>query len=122
MNTQKKVEWKDVDQILGMGGPWIGQLTIDGTRIEDDCIVDNTIYEASLNTLFFAKYISNSKWARDNYFVVGMVDMSSLEVTLSDESFTMIYLDSIEEGKLVYHSAFHGEFEKNRREIRLNDL
>ena len=40
-----KVEYFDVEQIIGMGGPWVGKLKVDNHTLAHTFLIDNYIKE-----------------------------------------------------------------------------
>ena len=40
-------------QILNMGGPWVGDISIQNKLISKDCLIDNVLFKEDMNQLFF---------------------------------------------------------------------
>lgn len=48
------IEFKNPDQIINMGGPWISDLYINGNEIENEIIIDNYLEDSEF--YYFVKY------------------------------------------------------------------
>jgi len=74
MNTIKiseEIVWfKNIDQIINMAGPWVGDLIIGNTSIIDNVLIDNIVYCPECHKLLFVRYNKISKWQNDNYFTI----------------------------------------------------
>lgn len=104
---EKYIDFENPDQIINMGGPWIGTLIINNKNVSDNIIIDN--YFEKEGIYYFVKYFGISKKQKDNYFTVFRVNTTSLnfEIELSNEKFDTIYIENIEDNLLYYYDGFH---------------
>jgi hypothetical protein len=96
------------DQILNMGGPWIGDLLLKGELISETCILDNFFFDEGTGVLYFVKYhfVSRYKW----YFAIRFYAVESQILFEFDKLFDMVYLGNlIDKTKLEIYHAFHGQ-------------
>ena len=102
------VEIKNVDQILNMGGPWVGDIYIDNILISESVHVDNLIYSSKFKKLFIVKYFHTSIHQRSNYFSIGFFDLVNGILKFIDKKFEMVYVkEIINEKELLIVKAFH---------------
>lgn len=105
-HTELNVSFLNPSQILNMGGPWIGDMYINDTLIIKDCVLDNYLYSAKLNSLYFVQYhlISRYYW----YFSISFIDLEDNTVFKYDKEFDMLYLNEfISDYELEIFRAFH---------------
>jgi hypothetical protein len=101
--------WDNPKEILGMGGPWVGDLMLGYKKISTCIVVDNFLHDKDRNRLYFIKYNLISKWARDNFFSIMYYDIDSNELSDLNKKYDMVYLESIEGNRLVIFHAFHNK-------------
>ena len=53
------IEFKNPDQIINLGGPWISDLYINGNEIENKIIIGNYLEDSEF--CYFVKYFEISK-------------------------------------------------------------
>jgi hypothetical protein len=116
-----KIQWEKPEEILGMGGPWIGNLLINEKIVSVSVIVDNFVFDKITNRFFFVKYIQISKWASKNYFSIFFYSIASGELITLEEKYRMVYLDSInDKAELVIYKSFHNNDESKKDFVKLN--
>ncbi len=110
MNDILNIKFNNPNQILGMGGPWIGDLSIQNKQISQNVIIDNIILDKNLRRVYFIVYKKASKWVKKNYFLVRYLDINTNKIFEFENQFNMIFIHEIDTAKkLVYYDAFHGE-------------
>jgi len=103
-----ELELDNAGQILNMGGPWIGDISLKGQLIAQKCIIDNFKFDESRGLLFFIKYhlVNRRKW----YFAIQFYNVNSKTVYEFDRVFNMVYLgDFLDKTKLEIYHAFHDQ-------------
>lgn len=103
------------NEILRMGGPWIGDVYIGNDLISKGCLIDNFVYQENMNLLFFVKFnkVSKYQW----YFSINFYNIDSKMVCQFDHIFDMVWLGKFfSKNELEIYRAFHNKSE-NRREV-----
>ena len=59
---EKDIRFENPNQIINMGGPWVGNLFLNGVFITSNVNIDNVVYKLSGSQVFFVKYYEISKW------------------------------------------------------------
>jgi hypothetical protein len=116
----KKLSWNNPEEILGMGGPWIGELILDQTKISNNSVVGNFLFDGKTDRIYFVKYNRISKWAKDNFFSIHYYNLNSGKLAMLDKAYQKVYLESIEETGLVIFNAFHNKNALQRTSIYLS--
>ena len=99
-------------EILSMGGPYIGDIWLNDQLIEKDCIVDNFIYHEQLKLLFFVKYHRINGY---QYFTINFYLLKDNKNGQFAKDFDMVHLKQFLPGnKLEIFHAFNDGNEKNR--------
>jgi hypothetical protein len=105
---------ENVGQILGMGGPHVGDLLLDGTLISEACIANNFIHKEDLNLLFFIRRRTLNFY---RYFTINFYNINSGELFEFDKEFDILYLGGfVSKNELEIYPAFHDKF-KDRKLI-----
>ena len=98
----------DTDQVLNMGGPWIGDLLVNEKFVSDNCIVDNFVFDEKRQLLFFIKFHVITKFYF--YFTINFYNIGYNTVFEFEREFSMVYLKQlINENGLEIFNAFHGQ-------------
>jgi hypothetical protein len=106
--NKKKYEFKNPDQIINMGGPWIGDFYYEDVFISKDIIIDNLLF--SDNKVYFVKYHSPSKKRSDIFFTICCWNIDMKSISESTQMFDMLYLkEMISDNEMIICNAFHGE-------------
>jgi hypothetical protein len=101
-------------QIMGMGGPYLGDLFLDDTLISGDCLSDNLIYCSETGELIFVKWHPVSRWQVKNYFTINFLDLTSKIITQSTTTFKMVFVKSVTAKEVEIYHAFHDKIESTR--------
>lgn len=99
------INFKNADQIINMGGPWIGELVINDIEISNNIIIDNYLDDKEF--YYFIKYFEISKKQKENYFSLLRINKDNMKSQISKERFEKIYLKKIENKMLYYCKGFH---------------
>jgi hypothetical protein len=113
--NSRKLVWTDEQEILGMGGPWVGNLYLDDKWISDNVLADNALVDSAKTRIYFVKYNRVSKWRDENFFTLQYYDWTKGAVFhLNGKAYDMLYLESIEVDQIAAHRAFHNQTLQNR--------
>lgn len=82
--SREKIQFRNPDQILNMGGPWIGELFLGDCKVMDDVIIDNLQYNEEQNRLYFVRYHKVSRWSKENYFSINYINLSTSSTYMYD--------------------------------------
>jgi len=117
------IEFKNPDQIISMGGPWVGELYFDKLKVSDNVILDNIIQDEIKDRLYFIKYNLNGSGKREYYFSINFLDVHAKDVYMFDMKFNKVYIKHLSnEDSLTFYRAFHDSIEKFRDVLNLNSL
>lgn len=109
-------------QIINMGGPWVGNLLVNGSLIAQDVLIDNIIGDELENRVYFVKYHNVSQWKNENFFTIYYIDLITGIIHMIDLKFDMIFVENINKDELVYYEAFHSGDPSFRRKISLKEI
>ncbi|MGF7081174.1 hypothetical protein [Mucilaginibacter sp. UYCu711] len=110
----------NANQILNMGGPWIGDISLGTDFISKNCIVDNFVYQENTSRLFFVKYNNVSKYSW--YFSINFYNLKSKTIFEFDRVFDMVHLGRFtNDVKLEIYPAFHNQFEDKKEIFNLDE-
>lgn len=122
-SISQKIDFKNPNQILNMGGPWVGEMYYNGKLVASNIIIDNLLFKEGVNRLYFVQYNEQSKWKKENYFTINYFDLSSYKVFTYESKFESIFICSISDrGELIYHEAFHDKNKETEKKLHLKDL
>lgn len=117
------IKFDNPDQILNMGGPWVGNLYINDKLVDEDIIIDNYILDKNCEKIYFIKYKKVSKWMDNNKFFLRYWELSSKKLFEYELSFNFIFLVDIKnENEIIYYKSFHGKNDQQRHIINLNSI
>jgi hypothetical protein len=103
-----KIKFQNPQQIINMGGPWIGDLFVGDLLIDINVIIDNVIYKQDLDSYFFVKYHNISKWQKDNYFTINLWDRANAVKKESGDKFDMLYIkEGLNKDEILIYNSFH---------------
>jgi hypothetical protein len=119
--NNESVNFRSPDQILNMGGPWIGELFVGNSKIIDNVIIDNLIYKENQHRLYFVRYHKISSWSQENYFSVDYFDVLTKSIHTYKMKFEMIFIKEITDTyDLIYYNAFHDKDEMKLKRMNLS--
>ena len=118
------VRFENPEQIIGMGGPWIGDLFVENELLSKNVLLDNLYFCQSRRRLYFIKYHLVSKWQKDNFFRLNFCDFGNeRRVFEYDFNFDIIYMEEISNlDELIYFRAFHNRNLDLREAISLTKI
>jgi hypothetical protein len=99
------IEFKNPDQIINLGGPWISDLYINGNEIENKIIIGNYLEDSEF--CYFVKYFEISKKQTDNFFSIVRINKQNFKTMISKEKFERIFIIEMKENMLYYADGFH---------------
>jgi hypothetical protein len=109
----KKVMFDNEEQVINMGGPYIGTLSIDDKLISDNCIVDNLVFDETKQRVYFVKYHSTSKWMSGTFFTINFHDFRQDMVYQYVKTFKTLYLSGLcGDNEMEIFNAFHSQIVK----------
>jgi hypothetical protein len=107
-----EIDFLNPEQIINMGGPYVGILNINKEPICENVIIDNYIIKDNL--IYFIVYNDESKWARDNYFSIFYYDNIKKKLFEIQKKFQAIFLKKfVNEDSIKIYKAFHDTFENH---------
>ena len=121
MIEQNNWVFSNPNQILGMGGPWIGDLIVKKNHVSSDVIIENVFFCEDSNRLYYLKYCKGKSFFSKYYFVICSVDLNSCEIIQYEMKFKLIYIKDVVNGNLNYFEAFHNNDESLLRSVKLNN-
>lgn len=130
-----KVEYFDVEQIIGMGGPWVGKLKVDNHELPYTFLIDNYIKEKEEPLYVFNRYHPKERQVK---FFFGLfktiTDKRKFEIIVfnsierkwfrSKKYWGSLFLTRIERNKIYYTQAFHDNDRKmfSEQHIEFNEI
>jgi len=84
-------DFKNPNQIINMGGPWIGDLFLKKHIICKGVLIDSQNFYPKEEKLFFVKYHEVSKWRVHNFFTINYWNKKTINY-LNRTLNTMCYL------------------------------
>lgn len=102
---KENIQFENQEQIINMGGPWVGELIINNKKISDNILIDNYIEKELF--YYFIKYFKISRRQKENFFSVLRLDKKDMNVAISIEKFEKIFIKDIEGNLLYYYAGFH---------------
>jgi len=111
-----RVKFTNPDQILNMGGPWVGDFFCNDLFISNNVIIDNVLCDKSSEKVFFIKYHFVSKRrAKENYFTINYFDVRKKCICEFKKKFEMLFLNSLlSENEIEIFMSFNNKNEKKR--------
>ncbi len=109
----RRIRFKNPDQIINMGGPWVGELHLDEYKLTDFVIIDNLLHEKDSDKIYFVKYHQISNRQKDNYFSVNYYDFLKRKIFMFDKKFDKVFIVSITTNNVLnYYEAFYDMTDK----------
>jgi hypothetical protein len=119
MSLDQIVE-KNIDQRMGMGGPWVCDLYLGELFISDDVVARNYLWNEQLDSLFFVKrYYVNKYYA---FFSINFYKLKEGVVFRFNEEFRCVYLGGfISEYEINIYKAFHDKIDSYKLVFNINE-
>lgn len=118
----RKISFENPNQVINMGGPWVGSLFLDDRKILENVVLDNFFYNETSCRLYFVLYHEISNWQIDNYFSIIFLDLNSNDLFEYELKFSQVYIKNIENHELIYFDAFHDKNDSKKNILNLNGL
>ena len=116
--NNKVVSFNNPNQIINMGGPWVGDLIIGNNLLMTNVVIDNLVYQPEYNKLLFVNYNNISKWLNDNYFTINYLDIDRNEIFMFCKHYKIVYIEGfVDIDKFVIYNAFHNKDATKRMDI-----
>lgn len=120
--NKEKIRFENPNQIINMGGPWIGELFYGEFKIATKVIIDNLVMNEESGKLFFVEYHDISKWQKNNSFTINSLDGFG-NLCKYDTQFKTIYIDNIDiQNNLHYFEAFHEKGPEKKRMKKMDEI
>ena len=117
------IDFKNQNQVISMGGPWVGDLFIKGTLVSDKVVLDNIVFNKSSDHVFFVKYHEISNWQNENFFTINSLNLITDEIHESKERFQALFIsDSKSKHELKVYKSFHDGFEEMASSMKLSEI
>ncbi|WP_144283500.1 hypothetical protein [Chryseobacterium echinoideorum] len=114
----ENIQFGNPEQIINMGGPWVGDLIINNQNVSNNILIDNYLEKELF--YYFIKYFKISKKQKDNFFSVLRIDKNNMKVAVSIEKFEKIHIKDIEENSLYYYEGFHENLPVKNSQVNFN--
>jgi len=110
-------------EILGMGGPWNGDLYQDDFLISADVLLDVMAYDADNGIIYFAKFNKFKTWFSSNYFfTVNFFVLTTKKVYQYKHEFRRLFLGKLlSDNVLEIYDSFHDGFPEKKSLFNLNE-
>jgi hypothetical protein len=116
-----EINFLNPEQIINMGGPYVGILEINKEYICKNVIMDHYIIKDNL--IYFVVYNNKSEWAKDNYFSIFYYDYIQKGLFEIKNKFQAIFLkEFLNEGSIKVYKAFHDKFENESSIIDIGKI
>ncbi|MBL0128755.1 MAG: hypothetical protein IPP83_15145 [Flavobacteriales bacterium] len=104
-----KLELRNAGEILGMGGPFMGDLFVDGA------LVDNEVMDEAMNTedgewCVYVKYSCEGRWRKDVRFRVCAYHVKSKQLVQHERAVEMLVLYGVQRTAIAVKVAFHKQY------------
>lgn len=91
------VEFRNEEQIINIGGPYVGDLYIDGHFVASDVVGDTFAFGENDSEIYFSKcHRVDARWRSDIYFQVFRISVPTLEPTLYAKKFSSLIIETFE--------------------------
>lgn len=103
---------KNANEILSMGGPYIGTVSIGDAVISDDCVLGNYVETDDFRALFFIKFHKINSY---QYFTINFYNQETKATFEFQREFDMLYLGRfLGKNELEIYPAFHDKFPEKK--------
>jgi|GEM_PF-2707129 len=129
----ENLKYEDVQESFGMGGPYLGELKINGKKVRNKFLVDNEKYSANFKFICLVQY-KGRKLLGKNFlkiftfqvrkkdFRIVLINSETEEIFESNFLGEALFVEKMQDNKIIYFEAFHYGIEKFKREIEFNDI
>jgi hypothetical protein len=112
------ITFDNPQEILGMGGPWIGDLYLNRVKVTSNIILNNIVYNPTNNMILVVKYNSVSKWANKNFFSILGISLNNGNIIYYKQQFDAVFIKRIfNTDEIEISHAFHDEGKVEKIEL-----
>lgn len=116
-------DFKNPNQIINMGGPWIGDLFLKKHIICKSVLIDSQKFYPKEEKLFFVKYHEVSKWRVHNFFTINYWNKKNNQLFESNLKYNVLFIQKgNNEDEIIIYKAFHSENTSLGTIIPLNEI
>jgi len=99
---------ENANEIMRIGGPYVGTISIDNSLISYECVLGNYIESDDLRLIFFVKHHQVNSY---HYFTINFYNRETNTAFEFDREFDMVYLGAfLGKTQLAIYPAFHDKF------------
>lgn len=101
---------ENTQQIINMGGPYVGSLYFDTELLSPNCVADNILIDEPNDRVYFIKYHNYTNRASGRYFTINYYCGNEGDVFESERRFDMLYIKpSYRVDELQIFHGFHDQ-------------
>ncbi len=113
-----KIELRDGGEILGMGGPFRGQLYINGALVDKEAMAE-PLCDPLAEWCVYVAYRCHTRWRKDVRFWIHAYHLSTGHLVRYQSAFEMVVLSDINSETVVVKRAFHAHYKGDLMEMPL---
>ena len=103
---------ENASEIMRMGGPYVGSISIGNSVISDECVLGNYTESDDLRLIFFVKHHQVNSY---HYFTINFYNREANKAFEFDREFDMVHLGAfLGKTQLVIYPAFHDKFPERK--------
>jgi hypothetical protein len=114
------VEGFNENEILGMGGPFVCNLKINGTELEGSFLCEKPALSEAGNFLGLVKYYEGP-WRLNCVFTIYIIDFNTGYILESYSRYLYLFVDSIKGFEITFYESFHNKLPDRKRKIELSE-
>ena len=115
------VKYSNLSQVLGMGGPWIGNVNINGRQLKGRYSGPPRFSE-NKNLILLPRFYSDKKFfgiaIQRPYFRIIVIDLKQNEIWQSNQKFNLLFIEEFKKDRIVIFEANHSKLDEYRTQIR----
>lgn len=115
ISRQDELEFSGIRQIMGMSGPWVGDMYLGARGIAKQVIKGNLVHNKNQKKLFYVQQ-------HEGYFTINYYDIEQGKSYKLDMQLEMAFIDNVHGKKMVYYEALNNQDGKYRKSIRLDEI
>lgn len=103
------IDFHDIQQVIGMGGPWVGRITIGKTTLNGLYVISEPVLSSNEEYLGLVSYRPKTRFLGITHFKLVLLDIASGKIFEHPKKFHALCIDKIENERLVIYESFHKE-------------
>ncbi len=115
ISRYEDLEFEGLQQIMGVGGPWVGDMYLGAKGICKGVVKGNLVHNKSQKKLFFVQQ-------HEDYFTINCYDIEADRVNVLDMKLMMAHIDGVRGKKMVYYEAFNDKDGRYRKSLKLDQI